>query len=182
LCDPEVLECSGATSEEVIVFNEDFQNISDEDDLDDLGWTNINTTEDGTERYEDSSFGDDTYLKISAFGTGENRVESWLVTPPIDLDNTTEEQLSFEISSNFETGKTLTAFITENYTGDPTTTEWNELDATIPVGDDGFGIFVKSTLNISCLNGTVHVAFKYAGMENISETRYHIDDIRVTGK
>ena len=178
-CDPVVLECDGATSSAMVVWEEDFESISDESDLDGT-WYNQNVSG-GSERYELNSFSGDQYLKISAFGTGENPLEAWLVTPAINLDSSNEEELSFNVSSNFETGKILTAFITEDYTGDPLTTEWIELDANIPIGDGGFGDFVESTLNISCLNGDVHVAFKYLGADGGSETRYHITDITVTG-
>jgi len=180
-CDPVVLECIGSTSTSVVVFEEDFEGITNESQLDSAGWTNINVSG-GNERYEDGSFSGDTYLQISAFGTGEDPLEAWLVTPAINLDSTSGEELTFDISSNFETGQILTAFITEDYTGDPTTTEWIELDANIPIGDDGFGSFVNSTINISCLNGDVHVAFKYLGAADGAETRYHIDDIKVTGE
>ncbi|RLD29874.1 MAG: hypothetical protein DRI75_01830 [Bacteroidetes bacterium] len=179
-CDPVILECTGATSTAVTVFEEDFQSITDESQLDGMGWTNVNVSG-GSERYEDSSFSGDTYMKISAFGTGENPLEAWLVTPAINLDSTTQEELSFNVSTSFETGQILTVFITENYTGDPTTTEWALLDADIPIGGGGFGDFVVRTINISCLSGDVHVAFKYLGAAGGAETRYHIDDIKVTG-
>lgn len=66
-------------------------------------------------------------------------------------------------------------------TRDPTTTEWIFLDANVPIGDEGFGDFVARTINISCLSGDVHVAFKYLGAAGGAETRYHIDDVKVTG-
>ncbi|MDB9961498.1 DUF5689 domain-containing protein [Oceanihabitans sp.] len=178
-CDPVILECEGTTSTAMTVWEEDFESISDESDLDGI-WFNGNVSG-GSERYELNSFSGDQYLKISAFGTGENPLEAWLVTPAINLDGSDEEELSFNVSSNFETGRILTAFITEDYTGDPLTTEWIELDANIPIGDGGFGDFVESTLNISCLNGDVHVAFKYLGADGGAETRYHITDVKVTG-
>ena len=178
-CDPDILECEGTTSAMMTVWEEDFESISDESDLDGT-WFNGNVSG-GSERYELNSFSGDQYLKISAFGTGENPLEAWLVTPAINLDASDEEELSFNVSSNFETGRILTAFITEDYTGDPLTTEWIELDANIPIGDGGFGDFVESTLNISCLNGDVHVAFKYLGADGGAETRYHITDVKVTG-
>ncbi len=179
-CDPEILECAGTTSTAVTIFEEDFQTITNENQLDTMGWTNVNVSG-GSERFEDSSFSGDRYLKISAFGTGENPLEAWLVTPTINLDATNEEELSFEVSSNFETGRILTAFISNAYTGDPTTTEWTQLDVEIPIGDGGFGDFVTLTANISCLDGDVHVAFKYLGAAGGAETRYHVDDIKVTG-
>ena len=179
-CDPAILECDGPTSAAATLFEEDFQLITNENQLDALGWTNVNVSG-GSERYEDSAFSGDRYMKISAFGTGENPLEAWLVTPAINLDSTTQEELSFEVSSNFETGRILTAFISNAYTGDPTTTEWTQLDVEIPIGDGGFGDFVTLTANISCLDGDVNVAFKYLGAAGGAETRYHIDDIKVTG-
>jgi hypothetical protein len=179
-CDPVFLECTGATSSAVTIFEEDFQTITNESQLDALGWTNVNVNG-GGERFEDSSFSGDTYMKISAFGTGENPLEAWLVTPAINLDSTTEEEFTFNISANFETGQILTVFITENYTGDPTTTEWIFLDVDIPIGGGGFGSFVSRNVNISCLSGDINIAFKYLGAAGGAETRYHIDDIKVTG-
>lgn len=180
-CDPVTLACAGPTSDVFTVFEEDFQTITNEAQLDALGWTNINVCG-GSERFEDSSFSGDRYMKISAFGTGEDPLGAWLVTPAINLDSTTEEELSFEISANFETGTILTVLITDSFTGDVTTTNWTNLDVDVPVGGSGFGSFEAFTNNISCLDGDVHVAFRYLGAAGGAETRYHIDDIKVTGQ
>ncbi len=179
-CDPVVLECDGSTSNASTVFDEDFEGVFNSADLSALGWTNINVSG-GNELYESNSFSGDRYMKISAFGTGENPMETWMVSPSINLDSSTEEELSFEISSNFESGQIITALITENFTGDVSTTEWTQLDVAIPVGDGGFGDFETLSTNISCLNGNVNVAFKYLGAAGASETRYHIDDVKITG-
>lgn len=174
--------CDGDTSTVFTVFEEDFQSITNESQLDTMGWTNVNICG-GNERYERSSFSGDIYMKISAFGTGETTLGAWLVTPAINLDSTTQEELSFEISSNFETGTALTVLITENFTGDITTTDWTNLNIAVPVGDDdGFGSFEAFTANISCLSGDVHVAFQYLGSDDGIETRYHVDDIKITGQ
>lgn len=180
-CDPVFLDCTGSVSSAFTVFEEDFQNITNESQLDGMGWTNVNVSG-GTERYERNAFSGDTYLKISAFGTGESPLEAWLVTPAINLDATTQENLSFEISANFETGTVLSVLISDNFTGDVTTADWAILDANVPVGGGGFGSFVESNVNISCLDGDVFVAFKYLGAAGGAETRYHIDDIKVTGQ
>ena len=179
-CDPVVLECDGNTSTANTIFDENFEGIFNSSDITSAGWTNINVSG-GNELYESNSFSGDRYLKISAFGTGENPMETWLVSPAINLDGSTEEELSFEISSNFESGTVLSALITENYTGDVSTTEWTQLNVAIPIGDGGFGSFEQLKTNISCLNGDVHVAFKYNGSAGSAETRYHIDDVKVTG-
>ncbi|MBC8755171.1 choice-of-anchor J domain-containing protein [Kordia sp. YSTF-M3] len=179
-CDPDILNCQGPTSTAVTVFEEDFESITNEAQLDALGWTNVNVSG-GSERFEDGSFSGDRYMVISAFGTGEDPMEVWLVTPTINLDGTTEEELSFNVSANFETGTILEVYVSTDFTGDPTTAEWSLLDANIPVGGSGFGSFVPSDVNISCLDGDVHIGFKYLGAAGGAETRYHVDDVKVTG-
>jgi hypothetical protein len=179
-CDPEVLECDGVTSTTNTVFIENFDGVFDNSDLTDLGWTNINVSG-GSELFESNSFSGDRYMKISASGTGENPMETWLISPAINLDSSTEEKLSFEISANLETGQVLTILITKNFTGDVATTEWTQLDVEIPVGNGSFGDFIKLNTNISCLNGDVNVAFKYYGYDSAANTRYHIDDVKITG-
>lgn len=179
-CDPDVLDCTGPVSSATTVFEQDFETITNEAQLDLLGWTNVNVSG-GSERFEDGSFSGDRYMVISAFGTGEDPLEAWLVTPVINLDGTTQEELSFNISANFETGTILEVYVSSDFTGDPTTAEWSLLDANIPVGSGGFGSFVPSNVNISCLEGDVHIGFKYLGAAGGAETRYHIDDVKVTG-
>ncbi|QHI37767.1 hypothetical protein IMCC3317_31490 [Kordia antarctica] len=179
-CDPDILNCQGPVSSAVTVFEQDFETITNEAQLDALGWTNVNVSG-GSERYEDGSFSGDRYMVISAFGTGEDPMEVWLVTPTINLDATTQEELTFNVSANFETGTILEVYVSTDFTGDPTTAEWALLDANIPVGSGGFGSFVGSDINISCLDGDVHIGFKYLGAAGGAETRYHIDDVKVTG-
>lgn len=180
-CDPIVLDCNGETTDENILFNEDFQSITNINQLSQKGWININTSG-GNERYELSAFAGNQYLKISAYGTNESMMEAWLVSPQIDLTNTSNEELSIEISSNFESGQLLTVYITTDFTGLIETTEWIELDAIIPIGNDGFGDFIQSNINLSCINDLAHIAFKYKGSSGSEETRYHIDNIKITGK
>ena len=181
-CDPEVLECDGdAVSGSDTVFIETFENINDEDDLDGT-WTNVNTSG-GSTRFILDDFGGNQYLRISGFNTDEDPLNAWLVTPAISLDSNTDEALSFDIQAAFDNGKILKAFITTAYTGDPLTTTWTQIDANIPTGPSGgFGDFVSSGLiNISCLSGDLHLGFLYEGADPSATTRYHIDNVRVTG-
>jgi len=181
-CDPEVLECTGeAVMGANTVFIETFESINDEDDLDGT-WTNVNVTG-GTERFELDEFSGNQYLRMSGFNTDEDPLNVWLVTPAINLDGSTDEALSFDVQAAFDNGKILSAFITTSYTGDPLTTEWTQIDANIPSGPSGgFGNFENSGLiNIDCLDGDLHVGFLYEGADPGATTRYHIDNVRVTG-
>ena len=48
--------------------------------------------------------------------------------------------------------------------------------------ESGFGDFFPSgPINISCVDGMAHIAFRYQGSDPTATTRYHIDDIVITG-
>ena len=107
----------------------------------------------------------------------------YLITPPIDMDGTTGEELSFDVQTNFDNGNILSVLVSTDFTGDPTTATWSILDATIPSGPpSSFGSFAPvGPINISCLDGMVHFAFFYEGSDPTATTRYHVDNIEITG-
>ncbi|RZS99352.1 DUF5689 domain-containing protein [Aquimarina brevivitae] len=180
-CDPNVLECTGESGGSTTIFSENFTGLSSTD-LTNAGWINQNVTG-GSLDYEIGSFSGNQYAQITGFRSGENPFEVWLVTPEINLDGSTAEELAFDLQVNFDNGNILTVFITDNFTGDITTTEWAQLDVTIPRGPSGsFGSFESvGPVNISCLDGNVRVAFRYKGADPGPTTRYHIDNLEISG-
>ena len=182
-CDPEFLKCGeNETTGLKVLFEENFVGVSNENILDARGWTNINVNG-GNERFEDGILNSDRYIRISAFNTQENPLEAWLITPGINLNNSNNEVLSFDIKSSYDNGVLLSVLITTDFTGNPLTTEWQLLEANIPIGPTSqFGrAYINSKIDISCLEGTVNVAFKYLGAAPDKTTTYDIDNIRVTG-
>lgn len=178
-CDPDFLECPGASGGGSAIFEEDFEGFGT---FASEGWDNINISGNNTDWFIDD-FAGNNYARISAFNSGNTEANVWLVTPAIDLDTTTGEELSFDIQANFDNGTNLAVFVSTDYTGDPTTATWQPLDAAIPVGPSGgFGNFEPvGPVNISCLDGTIHVGFFYEGSDPSATTRYHLDNVEVTG-
>jgi len=185
-CDPAILSCDNTSmNSEKVVYEENFDLISSTTSLEAAGYITINVSG-GNTTFRSSSFGNNSRgVSISAFRTRENPLISWLITPEINLDNSSDESLTFEIASGFDRGLILEVFITENYTGDPTTTSWFLLEnANIPIGPaNGFSNFeLTDALNISCLSGTVRVGFRYVGGDSSGRTTtYNIDNIKVLG-
>lgn len=180
-CDPDVLECEGPSGGADIIFEEDFE-VGNIGDLESAGWTNVNVTG-GNLDYNIGEFNDDSYAQISGFNSGETNSEAWLITPEIDLSSSVEEDLKVNIQTNFDNGNILTIFITDNFTGDPTTTEWTQLDLPVPSGPaSGFGDFeTVGPTNISCAGENVWIGFRYISSDPGPTTRYHIDDLEITG-
>jgi len=178
-CDPDFLFCDGESGGPDTIYSEDFENISSISQLN--GWENIQV--EGTVDYVLGNFDNNSYAQISGFQSEES-FTSWLVTEEIDLSTTTMEELSMSIQSNFDNGTILEIYITDNYTGDVNTTEWDLLDLTVPSGPgSGFGSFEPvGPVNISCAGDLVRIGFKYEGEDPGASTRYHIDNITIEGQ
>jgi hypothetical protein len=126
-------------------------------------------------------------MQVSAFNSGENPYEVWLITPAIDLDNSSNEQLTFKTNVGYYNGDALSVFVSNDFTGnaaDISSATWYAVDATLPQGPtSGYGsTFTDSgAINMSCLDGNVYVAFKYLGSTTGVTTTFQVDDVKVTG-
>ena len=182
-CDPPVLECTpAAVGGSVVLLDEDFESITSTGAITTAGWTNVNVNG-GSTVYSSRSFSGNRYVQISAFRTGESPLEAWLVSPEIDLDTTTDEELTFETNTGYDNGKALTAYVSSDFTGDVTTATWLKVDAVLSEGPSfGYNSFVSSgSINMSCLSGKVHVAFRYEGADGGVTTTFQVDNVKVTG-
>jgi len=163
------------------VFIEDFESYAS-NDTDLTGWTNINVSG-GSTLFQVKEYSNQKYIQCSAYSTNENPLEAWLVTPAINLDNTTEEMLSFRSKTGYNNGAALSVYIATDFTGDVSTTTWVALNPTIADGpSSGYGEFVGSgNVDISSYSGNIHIAFKYLGGDGGVTTTFQIDDIAVIG-
>ncbi|MDC1313245.1 DUF5017 domain-containing protein, partial [Flavobacteriaceae bacterium] len=179
---PEPLNCDGPSGGGAEFYSENFEGFDSIEAYVSAGWTNVNTNG-GNEVWEIGNFDNNNYAQVSGFSSGEDIIDTWLVTPAIDMDTTIEEELSFNIQAAFDNGTILSVLVSTDFTGDVTTAAWNLVDASIPTGpESGFGDFSPSgAINISCVDGMAHIAFRYQGSDPTATTRYHIDDIVITG-
>ena len=111
-------------------------------------------------------------------------MEVWLISPKINLDFSTDEVLTFKTRSTFETGTILTVWISNNFDGNVQNATWNQLDVVISKGSKGGENteFISSgKVSLNCLQGDVHIAFKYQGSDPNETTTYDLDHILITG-
>jgi len=181
-CDPEFLNCGKNFNPGLeTLFQESFETITTIRMLETRGWTNLNLSG-GSEVFKPGTLGGNRHLRISAYNTQENPLEAWLITPEISLDKTVDEVLSFELRASFDNATILRVYITTSYTGNPLTTDWTLVDAEIPMGPSNQAgtSFKRSNIDISCLEGNLHVAFRYLGSGSEKTTTYDVDNVRVT--
>ncbi|PZD78471.1 DUF5689 domain-containing protein [Mesonia sp. K7] len=181
-CDPEVFACEGTSGGAHILFSDDFESYANFAGAEAAGWINVNVANTSGEKWVLGNFNNNNYAQISGFNSGESVITTYLISPEIAMDATTEEELSFDLEVAYSTGVILKVLVTNDYTGDPTTTTWNELDFAIPnEPSNGFGGFDNYTANIECIDGNLRVAFLYEGSDPSATTRYHIDNFEVNG-
>lgn len=182
-CDPEFFKCGENTNPgDEIIFQEGFETITTVRMLETRGWTNLNLSG-GSKRFEPGTLGGNRHVRITAYNTQETPLEAWLISPGINLDIVREEVLSFDIRASFDNATILEVYISAAFTGNPRTTDWSLLEAKIPLGPSNQAgpNFTRSSIDISCFEGTVHVAFRYLGSAPDKTTTYDIDNVRVTG-
>lgn len=150
------------------------------------GWTHANVEAGGTLEWEGRSYNSDGYIQISAYGsssTGADQV--WLITPGINMDNSTSEELSFDVNIAYWNYAGLSVKISTDFdqTADGiTTATWDDVtaDFTIPTTPTGgYGDFATAGhLDVSSYAGNMYVAFVYDGNAGASETTtYQIDNV-----
>ena len=107
-------------------------------------------------------------MTASGYLSGTNhRVEDWLVSPVIRLKKSVQPQLTFDHAVRYgnptDNPKWLNVMITENFTGDVTTTEWKHLEWNVELPDGSNWIFRSGGVwDLSEYNGkSIVIGFRY---------------------
>ncbi len=184
-CDPVFLDCGIPTGgNSSLLLNEGFDKIKNNSALLAAGWSNINANGNSAV-FKTRSSGGNRLMEMSAYNSGENPLEVWLISPTINLDTSTNEKLSFETNTGYDNGKVMTVYVSSNFIGDFHTATWVQLDVALSEGpSSGYGSsFTKSGIvNIACLIGDFHIAFKYVGADGGITTTFQIDNVKITGE
>lgn len=113
--------------------------------------------------------------------------EDWLISPEIDLANSTSPSLSFKSWTRFEdSGITnpMTLKISENYSGsgDPASANWTDLTATFPAQNSNTWLGSGNIDLAPYKNKKVRIAFQYksSGTSMTTSTQWQIDDVKIT--
>jgi len=184
-CDPVFFECPvrSLTNNKDVLYYENFESLASSRDIEKMGWENINVNF-GNGRFKKRSRDENTFLQISAYNSKEYVMEVWLLSPPIDLERSKDELMTFDTRATFEEGSLLTCWISRDYKNNVKEANWQQLDVKISVGsrDDSNEVFMNSgTVQLDCLEGNVRLAFRYLGSDPGASTTYDLDNILILG-
>ena len=188
-CDPPRIDCGVAMATgNSVLFQDFFETQTTGTPITGNGWTNY--IEAGGETWEAYfSDGANASLGISArmgsFNSGDDNNIGWLITPEINFDAQNGETLGFKTSTSFADGSELQVLYSANWDGTPegvTLADWSEVSAAIIVSNGTFfGEWVYSgNVDLSCVEGTGHIAWKYIGSgDEEFDGTYELDEIEI---
>ncbi len=188
-CDPLEQSC-GLASELGMgnLFFEDFGSQRNNRPIEGNGWTNY--IEVGSEAWEGwSSTATNASLGRSArfqsASSGDTKNIGWLITPAFDMDAQEGETLSFKTSNSRADSSYMEVFYADDWDGTEAgilTATWRILtDAYVVKDTDAFvPWFPSGNVDLSCISGTIHIAFKYVGGgQDAFDGVYELDDVSV---
>ncbi|GAL66414.1 DUF5689 domain-containing protein [Jejuia pallidilutea] len=188
-CDPIDFSCGLATTIGTgNLLYEDFEPQRNNRPIEIDGWTNY--IEAGTQAWEGySSTSSNASLGRSArfqsASSGDISNIGWLITPAIDLDAQDGESLRFKTSNSLADSSYMEVFYADDWDGTEagvTAATWRILtDAYVVKDTDSFAEWFSSgNVDLSCISGTIHIAFKYTGSgQSTFDGVYELDDISV---
>ncbi|MEZ4959191.1 MAG: DUF5689 domain-containing protein [Saprospiraceae bacterium] len=171
--------CNGGTVPTVTGVDEDFQSGADNDPIALDGWTNAVIQ--GSRSWQFKAFQGNIYAQATAYNDAAATMETWLVTPLIEITNQTKI-LTFESAQAFYTHAGLTAWFSTDFKCDPVAATWVPLAATLAgPGDANYAFVPSGDIDLSALIGQkVAIGFKYEGSGPNDKTgSYQLDNIKL---
>ncbi len=143
------------------------------------GWNTVDGKA-GADRgwsYNENSKDGNKYAQASGYGGTEANYTSWIVTPPLDLDNTINKAVSFKTAKAYWAATSeFKVYILDG--ADPLTANKTELTAVLAAESDEDHAWIESgNIDLSAYSGTRYIAFYYYG-EGTSgnSTTFRLDD------
>ncbi|MGB1307549.1 MAG: DUF5689 domain-containing protein [Oceanihabitans sp.] len=167
------------------IFGEDFQNITDNQNLNIPGW--VNFAEVGGELWTEQLYQGVGTAEFSGYGTNDAVNIGWLVSPGIDMDAQDNEFLNFKTAQHHldtdSEDNGIKVFVSTDFDGtDVMAATWEEKNATFPTsGSSWYDLVDSGLIDLSGYTGTLYVAFRStaSGQDQSLDGAYQIDDFSI---
>ncbi len=160
--------------------DESFSSQTNNQDIAIAGWKNIVVK--GTRKWRAQTFSGNFFAQATAFQDTNDEMETWLITPGIDL--TEAKVLSFESAQAFFVHDGLSVWISNDFDGSNVgSATWKQLNCTLATNSNANYDWVQSgNIDLSAFSGTAYIGFKYVGNKTNQTTTYRIDNVKVVKK
>lgn len=183
------------TSFKETVFKEVFDSyiVNDDEYLNFGDWTSF--VESGSVHWFEKSTDNNGYLEFTSYQSGELSNIAWAISPKINLDNSTDEVLTFNTSSEYVTNSAnkIEVYYSNDFDGtnvlSATWTPINAIVATnstnISSSDSNGNINIFSgEIDMSTISGEIYLAFKGtgSGTNTALDGSLRLDNIKIYNK
>ena len=167
----------GGGSDTLDALFEDFESLNDFDPVMLSGWQNIAMK--GTRVWQAKEFSQNLYAQATAFNDSNPEMETWLITPPLNMD--VVGTMEFESAMAHWNHDGLTVLFSSDFNGmDISSATWTDLDPRLAQQNDGDHTWVPSgQIDLSGFNGVGYVAFRHVGNNSNQTTSYRLDNIDI---
>jgi hypothetical protein len=162
--------------------------VADNSNLSLPGWGNF--VQAGSLFWKGAVYAGNGFAEFSISGTKVISNIAWLVSPKIDMDQHTNEVLTFRTAQNHldidSPLNTLEVYVSTDFDGlNVTTATWKPLKANLPKQATPWNQFIGSgAIDLSGYTGKINIAFKYIGSgRNLAlDGTFQVDDVQVFGE
>lgn len=146
------------------------------------GWTSYGQY--GSKLWSAGIYAGNGYASMTAYGSGDAVNVSWLISPPIDLDQHEGESLSFQTCHDkyvINSTNSLQVYISTDYNGNFGASHWTEVNyigTLVWPYTKAYAYVNSGAIDLSLYKGTIRFAFKYTGI-NPSTGAYQVDNVAI---
>jgi hypothetical protein len=177
------------------VFKEVFDSyvVNDDEYLDFGDWTSF--VESGSVHWFEKSTDNNGYLEFTSYQSGELSNIAWAISPKINLDNSTDEVLTFNTSSEYVTNSAnkIEVYYSNDFDGtNVLSATWTPINAVvannstnISSSDSNGNINIFSgEIDLSTISGEIYIAFKGtgSGTNTALDGSLRLDNIKIYNK
>lgn len=169
--------CGSAPVGVLDALNENFETQASGVDIAANGW--VNSAVAGTRKWQGKFFSPNTYAQATAFGSGLSNMETWLITPALNLS--VADTLTFESATAFWTHDGLTVWISTNFDGtNVTAATWTPLSCNL-AGSTSTNYVMEPSgdVPLTGFSGNGYIGFKYSGNSTSQTATYQLDNVIV---
>lgn len=125
-------------------------------------------------------YGDSSAVYMNGYAGGAtNDNEDWLISPELNMSAMADPKLHFWSKKRFSGNNTKEVFISNNYTGDVATANWDNFNIDFSNLDSVYSIF--NNINLAPFKATpFRIAFKYVSNAAGTADEWSIDDVSIT--
>lgn len=147
------------------------------------GFTSYNVL--GDQVWGPSSYGGDYFMKMSGYSDAAYDNEDWLFTPAMNLNNSSDEILSFRSARNYGSpgDNSMLILVSTDYdgVGNPHDFTWTDISLQCTISSGNWVFTASGDVDLSSFSGKkVFVAWKYTST-TASAATWEITDVLITG-